>query len=123
MLRDAPESENQDETVEAEPNEIYCAACGHLVTRTDWRMSVAGAHEHTFFNPAGIVFRVVCFKEAPGVGVRGDATAEFTWFDGYKWRIALCGGCAGHLGWRFEAGDIFFGLIKSKLTMTLSGRQ
>ena len=121
MLKDAGDTLVEDEVVDEEASEIYCAACGHLVTRTDWRMAVDGAHEHTLFNPAGILFRVLCFREAPGTEAPGDATADFTWFDGYVWRIAFCGGCTTHLGWRFEGTGVFFGLVKSKLTMLPRG--
>lgn len=117
MLQDAEDTIVEDKVTDEEASEIYCAACGHLVTRTDWRMAVDGTHEHTLFNPAGILFRVLCFKEAPGVVAPGEATAEFSWFDGHAWRIAFCGGCATHLGWQFEGGGVFFGLVKPKLTM------
>jgi hypothetical protein len=30
--------------------------------------------EHTLFNPAGVLFRVLCFKEALGADAPGDAT-------------------------------------------------
>jgi hypothetical protein len=45
----------------------------------------------------------------------GGASAEFSWFSGYRWRVALCGRCLGHLGWRFEQGDSFYGLILDRL--------
>jgi hypothetical protein len=50
----------------------------------------------------------------------GPATAEYTWFAGYAWRIALCARCTGHLGWRYEAQSgatpaIFYGLLISAL--------
>ena len=121
MLKDAEDTLIEDDVTDEEAREIYCAACGHLVTRTDWRMTFDGAHEHTFFNPARILFRVLCFKEAPGAKVRGDATTEFSWFNGHAWRIAFCGGCATHLSWRFEVTGVFFGLVKPKLTMRKPG--
>ena len=98
-------------------DKIYCAACGHLVTRTDWRRAVNSAHDHTLFNPARTVFPVLCFRETPDTEASGDATADFSWFDGYVWRIAFCSDCAAHLGWRFEGTDVFLGLVKPKLMM------
>jgi len=77
-----------------------------------------GDHEHVVFNPAGLVFRILCFKEAPGAVAEGAASGEFTWFNGWDWRIARCCGCALHLGWRYESSKdppIFFGLIQSAL--------
>lgn len=98
---------------------ILCAECSMLVTRTRWRLSMGGEHEHTFFNPAGNIFRVLCFRESPGVSSVGNPSNEFTWFKKYLWTFSLCLGCGGHLGWRYE-GDaeprIFFGLIKAKLS-------
>ncbi|MEL0019277.1 MAG: cereblon family protein [Rickettsiales bacterium] len=117
MLKETAETLVEDDQAVEDANEIYCSACGHLVTRTDWRIAMDSAHEHTFFNPAGIVFRVLCFKEAPGADAPGELTADFSWFDGHAWRIAICGGCGTHLGWRFEGSSVFFGLAKPKLTM------
>lgn len=118
MLQKAPETSPDDDLDEALDDAITCAACGHLVTRTRWRLSMDG-HEHTFFNPAGRVFTVLCFREAPGAADRGDPTDEFTWFKGYDWNFALCRGCGEHLGWRFTGAldpPLFFGLIKPKLS-------
>ena len=114
------DGETDDETVpEEEEEKLYCAQCGHLITDGTWRISMAGDHEHTFFNPAGVIFEIYCFKEAPGVFARGRASGEFTWFTGYKWQVAQCTGCAVHMGWKFSGADqprVFFGLIRSKLT-------
>ena len=71
MLKDAEDTLIEDDATDEEANEIYCAACGHLVTRAVWRMTFDGAHEHTLFNPAGILFRVLCFKEVPGADTPG----------------------------------------------------
>lgn len=96
----------------------YCAQCGAEVTRARWEQAVEGGHEHTVFNPAGQVFRIVCFQEAPGVQAVGPASRHFTWFRGFVWRIGVCRACAAHLGWRYEAEGkpFFFGLIRSTLS-------
>jgi len=94
---------------------IRCAMCGRAITTSAERTSVAGAQEHTRFNPGGHVFRFGCFRDAPGCRVAGGPTFEATWFSGYSWRYALCGGCGVHLGWRFEGPDGFFGLVLALL--------
>jgi len=95
---------------------IYCKACGYPVTGRDQEISVHGSHAHTFFNPAGIVFELGCFRTAPGCHGAGETTSNFTWFAGYVWRFALCGRCNSHLGWYFEMGEhSFLGLILANL--------
>ena len=79
-------------------------------------MAVHGTHIHTFFNPAGIVYEICCFRKAEGCAVHGDATAEFAWFAGSHWQYAVCGACQEHLGWFFTTpGESFFGLIRNRL--------
>lgn len=109
--------EKEAEKEGVEPIEvIYCRACGRPVTRKDSRIAVNGSHTHTFFNPAGIVFELGCFRTAPGCYHAGEATSDFTWFAGFRWRFALCGGCNSHLGWSFSSGDSsFFGLILNQI--------
>lgn len=104
-----------------EPSEArayYCARCGEFMTRPAWSLAMNGTVDHVFFNPAGMVFRVACFTDAPGAVAVGSASPEFTWFRGYDWRIALCRGCSAHMGWMYEgsgAPAVFFGLIKPML--------
>jgi hypothetical protein len=105
-----------DETAKQEEEKLYCAVCDTWVTSGPWRISVNGSHAHTFFNPAGIIFKVGCFKEAPGARPIGQPSSEFTWFKGHKWRAALCGSCQEHLGWLFDGNSLFFCLILKKLT-------
>ena len=65
MLKDAEDAEDafvEEEIIDEESSELYCAACSHLVTRSNWRIAVDGAYEHTFFNPFDILFRVLSFK-------------------------------------------------------------
>ena len=118
MPRDAPS--NLVEAASWEKDIAYfCVRCGALITRGHWELSLNGGFEHVFFNPAGLVFRVLCFKEAPGAEARGAASGQFTWFRGYLWRLAMCQSCDLHLGWRYEGAEaprIFFGLIKDALT-------
>lgn len=80
-------------------------------------MEVNGAHEHTFRNPAGYSFHVVCYSEAPGSLRAGEPTSLASWFPGYEWCYALCGECHTHLGWWFESRDeaSFAGLIATRL--------
>jgi len=123
MLQIAPDSALKTDLDEASDDALYCACCGALITRTRWALSVDG-HEHVFFNPAGMVYRILCFAEAPGVRDQGAPTDDFTWFAGYDWNFAFCADCNEHLGWRYTGdGDpiLFFGLIKKCLTHQPSG--
>jgi len=94
---------------------LQCANCGHDITRPVSAIEVNGDHLHTVFNPAGLLFRVRCFRDAPGVVEHGDPTDHFTWFKGYRWRFAHCRGCGQHIGWGYQGeADGFFGLIATK---------
>ena len=115
MLDQAAQDPGTDGLVE-ETDELYCAGCGHLVTRSRWAVARNGDHQHTVFNPAGVVFTIRCFNEAPGVAAKGTPTDEFTWFKGYDWQLVHCLGCGAHLGWQYSGDEVFFGLIKPKLT-------
>jgi hypothetical protein len=97
---------------------IRCRACGQVVTGHEQRLAVGGSPVHTFFNPAGIVFELGCFRRAPGCSGSGAMSSEFTWFPGYLWQIVLCRNCRMHLGWYFiSAEDSFFGLILARLQL------
>ena len=108
--------EEESESDEEEEKAILCAECGHEVTHRRHKTSMAGGFEHSFANPAGIVFQIGCFEEAPGVGATGEESAEFTWFEGYTWQVVICRGCMAHLGWKYWSGEHgFFGLILARL--------
>lgn len=96
---------------------IVCRQCRHVITAPMERRDINGAHSHTFANPEGIIFEIICFYNAWGCAYVGPASAEFTWFSGYVWRIAVCANCHVHLGWRFSTSDgrFFHGLITSRL--------
>jgi hypothetical protein len=116
--RDLDASLEKQKAREASPRPIRCAHCGHLVSTADQRMEQAGSHTHRFENPAGMVFRIGCFRHAPGCRPTGEATYAWTWFPGHAWSMALCVNCGTHLGWAFGPGgteDAFYGLILDRL--------
>lgn len=100
-----------------EKREIVCATCAHTITTVEARISVLDGHEHRFMNPAGLLFHIGCFAEAPGCLVIGPPSDEYPWFPGHSWRLALCAACAQHLGWHFQprGGSGFFGLCLDRV--------
>ncbi|MCP4679546.1 MAG: hypothetical protein GY854_29460 [Deltaproteobacteria bacterium] len=95
---------------------LFCARCGHPITDKDQRMEVNGSHEHTFANPGGHVFRIGCFRDAPGCITARNESMEFTWFAGYSWSASGCSLCGIHIGWCFRLDDdVFFGLTLDSL--------
>ena len=120
MLQTKTDDEASGETMPATDDALYCTGCGHLISRTRWQISCRGDHAHTVFNPAGHLFQIGCYSDAPGAIPGGDASEEFTWFPGYAWRVALCGNCGRHMGWQFLGDDEFFGLITAHLSGTKS---
>jgi hypothetical protein len=113
----AIDDEVADERSASEDPWIRCRHCGNNIARASDRVAVQGAHLHTFANPHGLVFEIGCFREAAGCAMMGAATHEFTWFHGFRWRVAYCGRCLSHLGWKFtsDTGGQFFGLIVDRL--------
>ncbi len=103
---------------EKEKELLYCISCLKLITSGDQRTRMGENHEHTFFNPGGFMFKIGCFRDAPGSVPQGIPTEEFTWFKGFSWCLAQCGGCFQHIGWHYlrnDQGD-FWGLILNMLT-------
>jgi len=79
-------------------------------------MEYGGAHQHVFTNPGGYSYEIALFTVADCIH-QGPATTEYTWFNGFAWRLALCRHCQTHLGWHYaRAGQAgFYGLIRSRL--------
>jgi hypothetical protein len=95
---------------------IRCRQCRLPITHPADRTLRDGSHRHTFANPHGIVFEIGCFSTARGCGIAGPASAEFVWFNGFTWQVALCSRCLNHLGWYFQSpSESFFGLILDQL--------
>ncbi len=110
----------EEEAPEQAPEEeeyILCRQCRQAITRPAERITVQGSHQHTFANPHGIVFEIGCFKIAQGCGYAGSPSTEFTWFNGYAWRVSFCIMCLTHLGWVFiaDSGDSFHGFILDRI--------
>lgn len=109
--------EEETDFLQRQDEAIFCASCGEEITRTKHTISRDGGFEHSFANPAGILYRIGCFAEAPGVGGVGPESDEFPWFAGYTWQVVICRGCSTHLGWRFwSPEDEFWGLILQQLS-------
>jgi len=104
-----------DEKVTIYGQQILCAICRHIITSEAESTSVQNNHYHTCTNPAGLVFDIRCFKNAPGCRQVGPAYSEYTWFVGYHWQITICGSCSEHLGWLYKNSNTFFGLIANRL--------
>lgn len=109
--------EGADELSAAPDVLLLCRRCRHVITSTSARTRVEGKHLHAFANPSGILFEIGCFRAADGVRLYGVPSADWTWFRGTRWTIAVCGGCLVHLGWAYDRGGLpeFFGLILSRL--------
>jgi cereblon len=104
----------------ADHTRLVCRHCGTTIATADAVMP-RGDWPLVFANPHGLVFELVLLRAAQQLILVGPATTEHTWFSGYAWRVALCGGCGVHLGWRFEAVEperspaLFFGLQSKEL--------
>jgi hypothetical protein len=93
---------------------FYCAACITRVCADSDLISVAGARQHRFVNPAGLAFAIACFAEA-ACTVEGEPTLEHTWFVAHAWSVANCRNCGRQLGWFFSGPSYFYGLILDRL--------
>jgi hypothetical protein len=101
---------------------LVCTTCLHSITKHKNSTTVNSKHMHRFVNPEGFYFEIRCFNQAPGCKLTGESTADFTWFPGFEWQLALCGNCSMHLGWKYTRTDsIFYGLIQDRLIELESG--
>jgi hypothetical protein len=118
---DRPDREHsQDDSVtSAGERWLCCRSCGAKIAALS--AVLPSDTPLVFANPSGLVFELVLLREARGLALIGQATQEFTWFQSYAWRVALCHGCGTHLGWRFDAVGPetplsgFFGLLRREL--------
>lgn len=104
--------EFEEKTELQQQKAVRCKKCGYTIT--DPALAIE-PHEHTFRNPAGYSFHLVCYSDAPGAADAGEATPEASWFAGYTWTFAICRQCHSHLGWWYSGPDRFAGLIATRL--------
>jgi hypothetical protein len=117
-MLDAPRGKPKHDPDQAEGSErvVLCRACEVVVARPADRVVVGSGELHTFVNPRGQVFELVCYAVAEGAVAVGEATLEYTWFPGHAWRFAFCRGCGRQLGWRYDGPDGgFWGLQREAL--------
>jgi hypothetical protein len=121
----SPDSARQSNAQTTEPDRhLVCSTCAFPITTGDQRTQVIGSHQHTFANPHGLVFRIGCYRAAPGCMPVGPESTEFAWFVGYAWTVQVCGRCAAHLGWSFRSSlQLFYGLIVDRLLDAPTGPQ
>lgn len=105
-----------DEPVYRRQKRLICKTCSLHITSNDHRTVIEQSHRHTFFNPAGVVFEIGCFRYAQGCSPVGRPSGEFSWFASMLWTPVVCSECLSHLGWLFE-GNLrrFYGLILRQL--------
>ena len=101
---------------------LLCRCCSAAITHSGEKIAVGISHHYRFTNPHGISYAIGCFRNAPGCAISGEATAEDSWFGGYRWQLALCSECQEHLGWYYQNNRqrFFFGLIQGRLIATAS---
>lgn len=103
----AIKNDELDET----PGGIRCTVCDHLITLPDELLTFNDQFIHTFTNPAGIQYKLQCYRNAPGILVSGKPTEFFSWFPGFLWQYSYCQRCNNHLGWYFSNDEErFYGL-------------
>lgn len=106
---------SRDDERQRNARALVCIRCRYLISSDAQRIDVAGAHTHTCTNPHGIVYHIGCFGAAPGCVSVGPRLTEYSWFQGYRWQVALCSNCQTHLGWLFHGEQCFYGLIHDRL--------
>lgn len=95
-----------------EQKSVRCRTCNYEITEPAFAIQ---PHEHTYRNPAGYSFHVLCYSDAPGAAEAGELTSEASWFAGYAWSFAVCKQCHNHLGWWYSGKTRFAGLIATRL--------
>jgi len=73
------ELEEKEKTELQTQKSVRCKSCGHVVTDPEFAIEPP---EHTFRNPAGYSFHVVCYSDAPGAADVGKSTTTDSWFPG-----------------------------------------
>ena len=118
-LLEVPETSTGDTDTDEDPTrpdrgrKLVCRRCRAVITSASARIERHGKHRHVFANPAGYLYELGCFSQAPGCSREGAPSWEFTWFAGHSWQIQVCRSCNALMGWEFRtpSGEGFYGLI------------
>ena len=120
MFDATPDEDEQPSLIDDDEGPVLvCRACGTTVARLSWVAAVDNGPTHrVFFNPEGVMMKVITLRATTNVRAMGVPTEEFSWFPGYAWTYAYCDGCRRQLGWRFTAVGaavpaLFWGLLET----------
>lgn len=105
-------SDVETDTFEETQKSVRCKTCNFEITDPSFAVE---PHEHTFRNPAGYSFHLICYSSASGATEIGEPTKDATWFAGYAWTFAICANCHTHLGWFYRGDKSFVGLIATRV--------
>ncbi|XP_052744823.1 protein cereblon isoform X2 [Bicyclus anynana] len=85
-----------------EKSVLCCAACEVEIARREqiFAMSTEGVHSN-YINLGGFVHDVVTVSSVRNTRLSGAPSAEYSWFPGYEWTVAVCAMCHAHVGWRY----------------------
>ncbi|KAL4704750.1 hypothetical protein ACJJTC_000074 [Scirpophaga incertulas] len=86
----------------AKKSQLCCSSCLAEIAVRDHiiPMSSEGVHAN-YTNLGGYMHDVVTVSAVRNTRLQGRASAEYSWFPGYCWTIAVCGRCSTHVGWRY----------------------
>ncbi|CAH0591500.1 unnamed protein product [Chrysodeixis includens] len=85
-------------------SELCCTSCLTEIAQREhlFAMSSEGVHSN-YTNLGGYMHDILTVRQATNVELSGAPSAEYSWFPGYTWTVALCAACMAHVGWRFQA--------------------
>lgn len=95
----------------------HCAYCGAFITDSAAMITIQGARDHSFVNPAGVLCNFTTFVTCQNVTAHQELYVQHSWFPGYGWRFLLCARCFQHIGWKYDAvreglrPPSFFGIL------------
>ncbi|MBS1957826.1 MAG: hypothetical protein JST89_26860 [Cyanobacteria bacterium SZAS-4] len=102
----------EDSTHDEEEKIVRCKECDHELTKASFAIE---PHEHTFRNPLGLSFHILCYSDAPGTVNIGEPTTVATWFPEHAWSFAACQQCNMHVGWWYTGPTKFAALIATRV--------
>ncbi|CAG4960505.1 unnamed protein product [Colias eurytheme] len=85
-------------------NVLCCTSCSTEIAKREhiFAMSSEGVHSN-YTNLGGYMHDIVTVVSTSHTELSGPPSAEYSWFPGYTWTVALCAVCTTHVGWRFDA--------------------